>query len=79
MRALPYPCFRYGDSSEGYLAFVEDQIGAFERCINKQKALATKAGRASSSSSIERRCALVFESLGYEEERVFYHCDQVMQ
>jgi hypothetical protein len=25
----------------------------------------------------ERRCALVFESLGYEEERVFFHCDQV--
>ena len=90
----------YGDSPEGYGAFVEDQLSALEVCIDKQARLLAAGGSGSGSSTgggdggnqgldegderrertraaAERRCALLFEALGYDEERVFYHADQV--
>jgi len=108
-----YPQYRmrYGDGEPGYTAFVEEQIGAFEQCVDRQVARAAAAGsniissRGGSDSSRRgraggggvataaasgtevatgrvaavRRCALLFESLGYKEETVYFHTDQILR
>jgi hypothetical protein len=86
---------RYGDTADGHRAFVEEQVGAYEQCVDRQAALAAAAaagaagaagGRRAGGGAVgrggagvaERRCALLFESLGYQpEEKVFFHSDQV--
>jgi hypothetical protein len=81
---------RYGNSPEGYAAFVEEQVSAFEACVTRQQAAAAAAAEARAAAgggggggggaareAAERKCAVLFESLGYREERVFFHADQV--
>ncbi|KAI8474367.1 MAG: P-loop containing nucleoside triphosphate hydrolase protein [Monoraphidium minutum] len=86
-----YPQYkdRYGDSPEGYTKFVEDQIGALERCVAKQRRgpdpqLGGGGGRRGGGGGLPeaaavRRCVLLFESLGYDDEQVFFHADQVLR
>ncbi len=58
------PCpRRYGATAEGFATFVEEQLGAYERCL--------------AVGHSERECILAFEALGTEQEKVFFHCDQV--
>lgn len=53
---------KYGNSSEGFAAFVEEQVSAFEAC-------AAEYGGDT--------CARYFETLSMREEKVYYHCDNV--
>lgn len=55
---------RYGETPEGFLEFVREQIGAMERCFEE---------------FTERECAVNFEGLSLENERVFFHADQVLR
>ena len=54
---------RYGETPEGFLKYVKEQLGALRRCEARGFTM--------------RECALYFEALGLEEERVHFHCDQV--
>lgn len=56
---------KYGATAEGFDAFVKEQLGAFHSCV--------KAGH-----TVDE-CTLLFESLGTEQEKVFFHCDQVLR
>jgi len=55
---------KYGQSPEGFLAYVKEQIGALRKC--EAKGVYT-----------HKECALYFETLGNEEEELFFHADQV--
>ena len=86
---------RYGATPDGYLAFVRDQAGALRRCVDRQRAARRPAVAAAAAAAVRRlgggkaaaaaeaaalrRCALLFESLSHEEERVFFHADQVLR
>lgn len=50
-------------ASQGFSAYVDAQLDGFEAC--------TRRGRS------VRTCTLHFESLGPEEEQVYFHADQV--
>lgn len=54
---------RYGDGPEGFLAFLKEQLAAFEGCVARHGSL--------------EECVLLFESLDTANEKVFFHCDQV--
>ncbi|WIA42833.1 hypothetical protein OEZ86_008761 [Tetradesmus obliquus] len=56
---------KYGDGPEGFLAFVKEQVAAFERCVARHGSL--------------EECVLLFESLDTANEKVFFHCDQVLR
>jgi hypothetical protein len=47
---------------QGFLDYVKEQIDSFYACAKKHG---------------EEKCALYFEALGSEEERLFFHADQV--
>ncbi|GLI66090.1 hypothetical protein VaNZ11_009812 [Volvox africanus] len=61
-----YPHYhnKYGKSSAGFTAYVEDQVGAFRTCAKDYG---------------ETPCALYFEALGNREEVVYFHADQLMR
>lgn len=42
---------------------MKDQLAAFRNCLDKHGSL--------------EECVLLFESLDYANEQVFFHCDQV--
>eukprot|EP00798_Chlamydomonas_sp_ICE-L_P014847 gene14847-20901_t len=61
---------RYSGSTEeatenSFLKYVQDQIGAVKRCVSK--------------GNTERDCALYFETFGSDEEKVFFHADQILR
>uniref|UniRef100_A0A383WH12 Sulfotransferase n=1 Tax=Tetradesmus obliquus TaxID=3088 RepID=A0A383WH12_TETOB len=56
---------KYGDGPEGFLAFVKEQLAAFEGCVARHGSL--------------EECVLLFESLDTANEKVFFHCDQVLR
>lgn len=55
---------KYGESPEGFLAYVKEQIGALNKCEAR-------------ANYTHKECALYFEALGNEEEVLFFHADQV--
>lgn len=55
---------KYGQTPEGFLAYVQEQIGALRKCEAR-------------GDYTPRECALYFEALGNDEERLFFHADQV--
>ncbi|EFJ53051.1 hypothetical protein VOLCADRAFT_85926 [Volvox carteri f. nagariensis] len=61
-----YPHYhgKYGKSSSGFTAYVEEQVAAFRAC-------AQDFG--------EAPCALYFEALSHREEQVYFHADQLMR
>ncbi|MEW5313500.1 MAG: hypothetical protein WDW38_005064 [Sanguina aurantia] len=56
---------KYGRNAQGFLAYVEEQLNAFHKCVSK--------------GHTERECVLYFETYGMEEERVHYHADQIFR
>lgn len=60
---LPQFHGRYGANPEGFLTYVTEQLGELRACMARNR------------TDVE--CALYFESLGMQEEKVFYHVDQV--
>ena len=55
---------KYGQTPEGFLAYVQEQIGALRKCEAR-------------GDYTPRECALYFEALGNDEEQLFFHADQV--
>ncbi len=52
---------QHGRNPTGFLAYVKEQVGAFRDC----------EGRGRSGDE----CALLFETLGVTEEKVYFHCE----
>ena len=50
---------------QGFLKFVDEQIAAFEGCVSRGHS--------------PTHCVLYFEALGLQEERTFFHCDQLFR
>ncbi|GFH11325.1 sulfotransferase [Haematococcus lacustris] len=61
-----YPHYhgKFGDNPEGFLAYVQDLVGAFKNCSSLHGDLA---------------CTLRFETLGMEQEKVYFHVDQLLR
>lgn len=55
---------KYGSTAEGFLEFARDAVAAMRNCTDSFDPL---------------RCALLFETLSLREEKVFYHCDQLLR
>jgi hypothetical protein len=54
---------KYGESPQGFLDYVKEQVGALRAC--EARGLGA------------RECALYFETYGMVEEKIFFHSDQV--
>ena len=57
---------KYGETPEGFLAYVKEQMGALSKCEAR-------------GNFSHRECALYFEALGNDEEVLFFHADQVRE
>ena len=78
---------RYGNTTKGFTQFVSEQVRAtsFEPlCVQSyvilycfMYAAQLSAYRRCVKNHTELDCILRFETLGIEEEKVFFHCDQV--
>lgn len=55
---------KYGATPEGFAAYVDENLDAFEACSARHSAT---------------ECALYFEALGLPEEKVFFHADQFIR
>ena len=55
---------RYGETPEGFLAYAREQIGGVRACLE---------------AFSERDCVLNFEGLRLQEERLFFHADQIFR
>lgn len=55
---------KYGNHSEGFIAFVADQVGAYRECVARHS---------------EEDCIMRFETMGMKEEKVYFHCDQILR
>eukprot|EP00798_Chlamydomonas_sp_ICE-L_P006514 gene6512-3152_t len=55
---------KYGNSSEGFGSYVEEQVSEFQTCQRQHG---------------EVKCTLIFEALGLEQEKVNFHVDQILQ
>ncbi|KAG1660053.1 hypothetical protein FOA52_010038 [Chlamydomonas sp. UWO 241] len=56
---------KYGESAQGELAYLQEQIGAMRSCEVKGHTM--------------EECALYFETYSMEEEVLFFHADQVIR
>mmetsp|Transcript_36158 Transcript_36158/g.80462 ORF Transcript_36158/g.80462 Transcript_36158/m.80462 type:complete len:459 (-) Transcript_36158:759-2135(-) len=56
---------KYGETAQGFADYVEEQVSALEKCASKGHGM--------------RKCALLFEALGSEEEQIFFHADQFIR
>ncbi|GAX80445.1 hypothetical protein CEUSTIGMA_g7884.t1 [Chlamydomonas eustigma] len=68
-----YPHYhsRHGRNPTGFLAYVKEQVAGFQGCVTRR----SKGDDASNDDA----CALLFETFGVEEEKVFFHCDQLLR
>ncbi|KAG2432485.1 hypothetical protein HXX76_008830 [Chlamydomonas incerta] len=58
---------KYGNTVEGFAAFVDEQLSALKRC------------QARAAPDAATSCLLHFETWGLQEERVFFHADQLLR
>ena len=68
----------FGEGEDGFAAFVDVFVDAFERCETEEKEKKKNETRGHSFAP-RTTCAFHFEALGPEFERVFYHCDQLIK
>ncbi|PNW70584.1 hypothetical protein CHLRE_17g725950v5 [Chlamydomonas reinhardtii] len=63
---MGYPHYygKYGRNSTGFTEYVREQVGAFQNCTRKYGS---------------RLCALMFEGLSAEQEKVYFHADQIFR
>ncbi|KAL6753537.1 P-loop containing nucleoside triphosphate hydrolase protein [Haematococcus lacustris] len=76
----PHYKSKYGDSAEGFLAYVKEQVAALRSC--SARFVGQPGGPADlpmTPRQAERHCALYFEALGSHEEQIFFHADQIIR
>ncbi|PNW78886.1 hypothetical protein CHLRE_09g393321v5 [Chlamydomonas reinhardtii] len=64
---------KYGNTVQGFEAFVDEQLSALQRC--QARAAPPDAPEVDPATS----CLLHFETWGLQEERVFFHADQILR
>ncbi|KAJ9510922.1 hypothetical protein QJQ45_027850 [Haematococcus lacustris] len=76
----PHYKSKYGDSAEGFLAYVKEQVAALRSCSARFVGQpGGPAGLPMTPRQAERHCALYFEALGSHEEQIFFHADQIIR